>query len=79
MAQNIEKIIVRGKKIETLQEKSIKLRNGAQALSQNATNLKSKLQWRNIQLTAVMVGFLVGALGAMASGAGAIAISLYGA
>lgn len=79
MAQNIEKIIVRGKKIETLQEKSIKLRNGAQALSQNATNLKRKLQWRNIQLTAVIVGFLVGALGALASGAGAIAITLYGA
>ncbi len=77
MAKNIEKAIVRGKALEELKEKTQAIKGKSHHFAKGAVSLKRQLQWRNIQLTTLIVGILIGGMCGALGGASTVGIALY--
>ncbi|MBN9286540.1 MAG: hypothetical protein BGO43_06340 [Gammaproteobacteria bacterium 39-13] len=61
MLQNIDKVIVRGRKIETLRDRSKEMQEKSQRFVKQAKHLKNKEKFYNLALEIVIVGAGVGA------------------
>jgi vesicle-associated membrane protein 4 len=56
MHTNIEKVVQRGEKLDTLQNKTEELQNGALSFKKTSTQVKNDMWWKNVKLTLVAVG-----------------------
>lgn len=61
MLQNIDKVIVRGQKIETLRDRSKEMQEKSQRFVKQAKRLKNKEKFYNLALEIVIVGAGIGA------------------
>jgi vesicle-associated membrane protein 4 len=58
MHTNIEKVVQRGEKLDTLQNKTEELQNGALSFKKTSTDIKNEMWWKNIKLTLAVVGIV---------------------
>ncbi len=79
MATNMEKLIVRGQKLEVLKDKSKALKEESHYFNKSATQLKNHLKARNLQMLFIILGIILGSLGALVSGGTWLGFVLQGA
>jgi hypothetical protein len=68
MAKNIEKVIIRGQKLEKLRDKTQEMTLQSQFFAKSAHQLKRAKQWGMLAMISVLIGFGLGALYGLVSG-----------
>src|SRR5690348_10800226 len=68
MVDNVDKVIIRGQKLEKLKDKTQEMAEQSHFFMIDAKKLKSKLFWRNVALTVAMVASVMGGLYGLFSG-----------
>ncbi|KAI9207244.1 synaptobrevin [Polychytrium aggregatum] len=59
MQNNIEKVMARGEKIETLQNKTDDLQQGALQFKRGATKVRSQMWWKDFKLKIIIAVIVV--------------------
>ncbi len=78
MVKNIDNLITRGEKLEKLEDTTQELREEAHYFVRGATELKKSLQSRQIRLTLVLVGAVIGVVWGLYSGSWGLGLIAYG-
>eukprot|EP01086_Lenisia_limosa_P004368 TRINITY_DN195_c1_g1_i1.p1 TRINITY_DN195_c1_g1~~TRINITY_DN195_c1_g1_i1.p1 ORF type:complete len:101 (-),score=36.18 TRINITY_DN195_c1_g1_i1:82-384(-) len=59
MQDNIDKVIDRGEKLDTMQNKADNLNNQAGAFQKRSTQLKREMWWKNMKLNLIIGGIIL--------------------
>ncbi|KAJ3087273.1 hypothetical protein HK102_011455 [Quaeritorhiza haematococci] len=59
MHNNIEKVIARGEKLESLQNKTDDLQQGALQFKRGATKVRRQMWWKDLKLKLIIAGVII--------------------
>ncbi|KAJ3126389.1 hypothetical protein HK098_007587 [Nowakowskiella sp. JEL0407] len=59
MSNNIEKVVARGEKLESLQNKTDDLQQGALQFKRGATKVRRQMWWKDLKLKLIIVAIVI--------------------